>query len=156
MSRAAVAETSSAPGGEAIGAEGAAPTPKRRRPGLRLRRTQLWLLVLLVVSAWVVFAFGRTLTQINQSADRLSAARAESAALSGRLEQLQAELELVQTDAFLRLQARGYGMGRANERPFALQPDAPSPEPIVALGGGDGSGAARTPLESWLHLLIGD
>lgn len=123
---------------------------------LRPRRSHLGALIIVVIAIWLVLVFGRTLSQQNAANERQAAAHAEIAALQLRLEEGQRELELVQTDDFLRLQARGYGMGRADERVFSLLPGAPPPPAITPLGGVDPATIEQTPLESWLGLLFGD
>ncbi len=109
---------------------------------------------ILLVAVWLVLVFGRALTELNEATQRAAALTAESATLEAQLEAGWRELELVQTDAFQRLQARAYGMGGAGERAFSLAADAPSPAPIVPLGG-ESTTVPRTPLESWLRLLFG-
>jgi hypothetical protein len=130
---------------------------RQLRGGRRLGpgRSYLGLVVLVVVAIWVVFMFGRALTQLNEATQRAAAVRTETGVLYDRLEEVQRELELVQTDAFLSLQARGYGMGESGERVFGLAPGAPAPPAIVPLGGTATSADGRTPLESWLRLLFG-
>lgn len=128
---------------------------RRGRPGIGPGRSYLALAVIVIVAIWVVFMFGRALTQLNEATQRAAAVRTETVALHDRLEQAERELELVQTDAFLSLQARGYGMGESGERAFGLAPGAPPPPAIVPLGGEAASTVGRTPLESWLRLLFG-
>lgn len=127
----------------------------RGRRGIGPGRSYLALALIVIVAIWVVFMFGRALTQLNEATQRAAAVQNETIALHDRLEQAQRELELVQTDAFLSLQARGYGMGEPGERAFGLAPGAPAPPAIVPLGGETASAAGRTPLESWLRLLFG-
>jgi len=128
---------------------------RRGRPGIGPGRSYLAVALMVIVAIWVVFMFGRALTQLNEATQRAVAVRTETIGLQDRLEQAQRELELVQTDAFLSLQARGYGMGEPGERAFGLEPGAPAPPQIVPLGGETASATGRTPLESWLRLLFG-
>jgi cell division protein FtsB len=127
-------------------------SPGGRRQSLR---TYLVLLGLAIVGVWLVFVFARTLGDLNEASRREAVVRAEAASLQERLEQTQRELELVQTDAFLRLQARGYGMGAPGEVVFTLETGQPPPE-IMPLGGTPSPSAPITPLEAWLALLFGD
>lgn len=122
----------------------------------RPRRSYLALVGMLILGVWLVLVFGRALTELNEATDRQAAIAAESQALEQRLEAGRRELELVQTDAFQRLQARAFGIGDRGERVFMLAPDAPSPPPIVPLGGTAPATTSETPLEAWLGLLFGD
>lgn len=121
---------------------------------LRPARSYLLILGVVVLAIWLVFVFGRALTQLNDASERAAAVNAESAALQARLEAGERELELVQTDAFQSLQARSYGLGGEGERAFGLEAGAPPAPPIVPLGGASAS-VNRTPLEAWLGLLFG-
>jgi hypothetical protein len=125
---------------------------RRLRPG----RSQLGLIVLIVVALWVLLGFARTLTQLNMATNRETAIGAESAQMSARLEAGRLELQLVQTDAFQGLQARSYGMGAAGERVFSLESDAPAPPVIVPLGSSLSDVQPQRPLDAWLRLLVGD
>jgi hypothetical protein len=124
---------------------------RRSRP----RRTPLLVLIGLLIAAWVVLSFGRTLAALDESSDRLEQIRAEAAALETRIQQGQAEMELAQTPAFQRMLARAFGMGLPGEQAFALEPEAGPPEPVVPLGGQHGA-SAGAPLEAWLEILFGD
>jgi len=128
---------------------------RRGRPGVGPGRSYLAVALIVIVAIWVVFMFGRALTQLNEATQRSATVQNETVALQDRLEQAQRELELVQTDAFLSLQARGYGLGEPGERAFGLEPGAPAPPQIVPLGGQTAATAGRTPLEAWLRLLFG-
>lgn len=128
---------------------------RRGRPGIGPGRSYMVVALMVIVAIWVVFMFGRALTQLNEATQRAAVVQNETVALQGRLEQAQRELELVQTDAFLSLQARGYGLGEPGERAFGLAPGAPAPPQIVPLGGETAATTGRTPLEAWLRLLFG-
>lgn len=129
---------------------------RRNGGGRSFRPARSYLLVigLALLAVWLVFVFGRVLTQLNEATERAAAVSAESAALQARLDAGQRELELVQTDAFQALQARSYGLGREGERAFGLDAGAPPPPTIVPLGG-ETTTLTRTPLEAWLSLLFG-
>ena len=125
---------------------------RRYRP----TRVHLALVVGLVIALWVVLAFGRTMAELSEATQRAATVRADNAALTLRLAQAQEEAALLQSDAYLRFAARGYGMGRPGERAFGLAPGAPPPAPITPLGGAGAANLPATPLENWLSLLLGD
>jgi hypothetical protein len=125
---------------------------RRLRPG----RSQLGLIILVVVAFWVLIGFARTLTQLNTATDREAVLSAESAQLSARLEAGRQELELVQTDAFQGLQARAYGLGSPSERAFSLETGAQTAPRIIPLGSVSSATEPQTPLDAWLRVLLGD
>ncbi|HWH24905.1 MAG TPA: hypothetical protein VNW68_08450, partial [Candidatus Limnocylindria bacterium] len=104
---------------------------------------------------WTVIAFTNNLGAINEATARADIVRAEAAGLEQRLARGQRELELVQTDPFLRMQARGYGMGLPGEQVFVLPNDTP-PALTAPLTGSLPASGAGSPLEAWLDLLFGD
>ena len=112
-----------------------------------------------IIGVWLVFVFARALGDVNRATDKQQVIGAEAAILQQRLDADRAELFLVQTDAFQRLQARAYGMGGPGEVIFSLPQDAPLPQPIVPLGGVQSRSdepAAVTPLDAWLKILFGN
>jgi cell division protein FtsB len=119
-------------------------------------RNYLLLLGLVAIAVWLVLVFSRTLGDLNQATARETAVRSEAEQLQARLDQVNRELALVETDAFLSLKARGYGMGEPGERVFALEPDAPPPPTILPLGGEQPAIEQVSPLEAWLELLFGN
>ena len=132
----------------------ALPPPGARR--IRPTRVHVALVVAVIVALWVVVVFGRTMAELGEATARASAVRAENAVLTSRLAEEQAESALLQSDAYLRFAARGYGMGKSGERSFGLTPGAPASEPMVPLGGSAATSAPASPLDNWLTLLFGD
>jgi len=132
------------------------PAGPARRPaaGRSVRRSHLGLAVVVLVGLWLVLVFGSALSELNEASRRAAALAVEQATLEARLAAGERELELVQTDAFQRMQARAHGLGRSGEHAFALEAGAPSPPPVTPLGGASAD-LSRTPLESWLSLLFG-
>lgn len=118
-------------------------------------RNYLLLIGLVVIAVWLVLVFSRTLGELNEATGRAAVVRGEAEMLQARLEQGERELELVQTDAFLRLQARGYGMGEPGERIFSLEAGAPAPPSITPLGVEETASTPISPLDAWLELLFG-
>ena len=110
------------------------------------------------VAVWVLLLFVRQVGDASAAQARADQIRRENTALATRVEALARERELVQQSAYVELQARGYGLGAAKERPFVLAPGAPSLPPDAP-----GSATLRvghtetsvTPLESWLEILFG-
>lgn len=123
-------------------------------PGRASRRT-LAMVAVVLIGAWLVLVFGGALGRVNSVQDQAATARAENEVLRHRLAAGRAEVALIQTEAFLLTQARAYGMGEANERPFALEIGAPDPRPIVPLGADPEPPAPPTPLDEWLDLIFG-
>ena len=107
------------------------------------------------VCAWLVLVFGRALADANAIDADAARAQAENAALRARVEAGRREIAFIQTDTFLSLEARAYGMGQPGERAFALEPGAASPEPIVPLGSEPSAAHPAAPLDDWLALLFG-
>jgi cell division protein FtsB len=119
------------------------------------RRGAATLVFVLFVLAGVVFVFAGTLARATELEEQAARARAEVAALEARLEAGNAEVESLRTDRFIEQQARAVGYGERGEVPFRLPEDAPSPEPIPALGASTGDETVSAPLDAWLELLFG-
>ncbi len=140
--------------------ESAAPSPDgppRRGPSRagRFSRRSLVLSGALLAVVWLVLVFGSALADVDAAHRRAEQTRADNAALQERVEQGRAEIELMQTDTFLRLQARAYGMGERGERAFALEAGTPLMGPIPPLGISLEPPADRSPLEEWFLLFFG-
>jgi cell division protein FtsB len=148
MARAAVTVDSPNPGASA--------RPPR---SFRLRRIHLALIALAVVAIWLVFVFAKALSDVDHATAVHQSIAAETQALQARLDAVHKEQQIVQSDAFQRMQARSYGMGATGEIVFALPPNAPSPAPIAPLGvaaAKTASGDTATPLDAWLRILFGN
>ena len=121
------------------------------------RRQVAWMLGAVVV-IWLVIVFARQVGEATAAQARADALRRQNEALAEQVKELQSEIALVQSSPYVDQQARGYGLGSANERPFALAPDAPalaSDAPGSAALRVGSQTDARSPLESWLLLLFG-
>ena len=124
--------------------------------GITRRRIAIAMAALLC--AWIVLALSR---QVGEAADASNGARqlvAGNQALTTQIQTLNEELNLIQQQAYIEIQARAHGLGGRDEKPFSLAADAPSLAPdapgseSVALG----APPARTsPLDGWLDLLFG-
>ncbi|HWP62436.1 MAG TPA: septum formation initiator family protein [Candidatus Binatia bacterium] len=141
--------------------DGADATAAERLAGLGIAgvsRRRLAVAVGLVVVAWIVVAFGRQLGAASAAQARADALAAEADRRAAEVAALEAELELIQRPAYLRQQARAYGLGDPDEIPFALDPNAPPLPPNAP-----GSAATRlgeaverpAPLDVWLTILFG-
>lgn len=148
MTRAAVALDSPNPGASAL--------PKR--PQFRPRRWHAVLIAIGIVAIWLVFVFARALGDVDHATATKQGIAAEAATLQARLDADHRELQLVQSDAFQRMQARAYGLGAPGEVVFSLPQDAPSPPPITPLGATTTSdvGATESPLDAWLRIIFGN
>jgi hypothetical protein len=104
---------------------------------------------------WLVLVFGRAVAQSNTVAAQAAGLQAQDAALSGQLTERQQELQVIQSPAFVALEARAYGYGAEDEHVFALRPGAPAPPTITPLGQQPAPPALRTPFDSWMELLFG-
>lgn len=111
-----------------------------------------------VVSAWIILAFARQVGDASAATARAEQLRVENQQIETTVAALQAELELIQRQAYIEQQARGYGLGARRERPFVLASDA-APLPADAPGSAalrlGAPEAERSPFESWLSLLFG-
>jgi hypothetical protein len=128
------------------------------RRGLAQRRSVMGLVMVAVVAVAVVLVFTGTLsrsTSVETSAEKM---RAEVAALQARVDVGDAEVEFLETDAFVEQVARSVGLGERGEqgeRPFSLRPGSPSPPPITPLGSEPVGGTPVAPFDAWMDLLFG-
>ena len=133
----------------------ASPPPLSAPPVPIITRRRVAFAVGVVVVVWIVLVFGRAVASQASASGRADAMRAENAAKAEQLAASQRELAIVQSPAFVRLQARAYGLGDAGERIFTLQPGSPAPRRITLLGGPAPGAQPPTPLDAWLALFFG-
>jgi hypothetical protein len=129
--------------------------PLGRRPVVGLSRRRLAILVGAIVVFWIVVVFARAVADRASSVARAEAVGRDAAAAVSQLVAERFELLLIQTPAYIRLEARAYGYGPPGERAFALEEGGPPPAAITPLGGQPASSRTRSPLEAWLQLLFG-
>lgn len=129
--------------------------PLGRMPVAGLSRRSLAGLVGALVILWIVIVFARAVADSASATGRAEQLREATAAAATKLEAERRELELVQTPAYVTLQARAYGYGGPGERVFGLQAGAPSPALITPLGEDPAGTGPRSPLDDWLALLFG-
>ena len=109
-----------------------------------------------LIICWLVVVFGRAAADAAAVSAQAAEVRQENAALQEALDAGRREIALLQSDEFVVLEARAYGLGRPGERPFRLAPGAPDPAAVIPLGAAEEAGTVATPLEDWLDLLFGD
>ena len=111
-----------------------------------------WLAVLIVVGAFVVFQVGRQVYaswSIGQEADAI---RAEIAATEARNAELQRELDYLQSDAYVSVEARKLlNLGYWNERLLIIPPGSEAQAPEARRQ----QAPAEPLLGQWLDLFFG-
>jgi cell division protein FtsB len=133
---------------------------RRPRPVSRARVTLpasrgglAWLLVLVLVAGFVVFGIGRQVYAswaIGQDADGL---REQIAAVEQENALYQAELDYLQSDAFISAEARRLrNLGRTGEHVLIIPPGNAIPPPQASTGTDE---ATQPLLEQWLELFFG-
>jgi cell division protein FtsB len=154
------------PGGRVPEPGAATPTPAATAalgslsdlPVAGLTRRRMALLIGALVAAWVIVLFARQVGEASEATARADDMRAANVALQVEVTALEDELQLIQRQAYIEQQARQYRLGTPREIPFVLADDAP---PLAADAPGTAAvrlGAVadrRSPLESWLRILLG-
>lgn len=139
------------------GLDASAARTRSGEPGLRVtlpasRGGIAWLVVLLVIGAFLAFQVGRQVYaswSINQEADRY---RAEIAALEEENATLERELAYLQSDAYISAEARRLAnLGRPGERVLIIPPGSEAAPPAAAAE----PEAPKPPLEQWMELFFG-
>ena len=121
-------------------------------------RRRIGFAVGILITAWVVVVFARQVGDAAAAQTRADQIRLGNAVLAGEVAALVRERAFIQTQPFVTLEARAYGLGASRERPFSLVPDAPALAPDAPGSAAVRVGAATatvSPLESWLSLLFG-
>lgn len=124
--------------------------------GITRRRVAAAVAVLLAI--WIVGVFVRQVGEASAATGKADELSAGNVALAAHVASLERELELIARERYIKQQARGYGLGTANEIPFALAPGAPALPEDAPGSRALAVGAERTtidPLERWLTLLFG-
>jgi cell division protein FtsB len=123
-----------------------------------LGRRQVALILGALVAVWLVVLFARQIGDASAATTRAEELAAANEALRADIDASRRELQLIQRHDYVLLQARGYGLGKGREIPFALAADAP-PLPSDAPGsaavrvGADTTPAS--PFDRWMELLFG-
>ena len=127
-------------------------------PVAGLTRRRIALLIGSLVAAWVIVLFARQVGEASDATARAVDMRAANVVLSVEVAALEDELTLIQRQAYIEQQARGYRLGKPREIPFSLADDSPA-----LAADAPGTAAARlgavvdraSPLEAWLQMLFG-
>lgn len=139
------------------GLDASAARSRPGEPGLRVtlpasRGGIAWLVVLLVIGAFLAFQVGRQVYaswSINQEAARY---RAEIAALELENAALERELDYLQSDAYISAEARRLlNLGLPGERILIIPPGAEAAPPPVRSK----AEAAKPPIQQWMELFFG-
>ena len=127
-------------------------------PVAGLTRRRIALVLGALVAAWVIVLFARQIGEAGEATARADGMRASNVVLAAEVDALEAELALIQRQAYIEQQAREYRLGGPREIPVVLAADAP-PLPANAPGSASvrlGQTADRpSPFDSWLQLLFG-
>jgi len=124
--------------------------------GITRRRTAIAIGVLLAV--WIILMFARQVGDAAAASTRAEVQISANARQAARVASLARELQQIQRQRYIELEARAYGLGGPREVAFTLDPGAPSLPPdapgsaSVRLGSTVDAGSA---LDHWLTLLFG-
>jgi cell division protein FtsB len=127
-------------------------------PVAGLTRRRIALLLGALVAAWVILLFAHQVGQASEASAKAQSMRASNVDLQANVTALQAELALIQRQAYVEQQARSYRLGSAHEIPFTLADNAPSLAPDAPGSAGVRLGATTekpSPLQQWIKLLFG-
>ena len=126
------------------------PKPRWRLPASR--GGVAWLAVLVIVGAFLAVQFGRQVYANWEIGQREAALQAEIAAVEAENVRLQAELDYLNSDAYLSQEARRLtNVGAPGEQVLIIPPgaEAPLPEDLTAVE------PPRPLLEQWIELFFG-
>jgi cell division protein FtsB len=138
-----------------IDASADTPRPAPLRPRLRLPASRggvAWLAVLLIVGSLVAVQFGRQVYANWEIGQRAAEIEAQIAAVEAENLRLQAELEYLNSDAYVSAEARRLAnLGTPGERVLIIPPGAeePLPEELTAIE------PPKPMLEQWVELFFG-
>lgn len=138
-----------------IDASADTPRPAPLRPRLRLpasRGGMAWMLVLLIVGSLVAVQFGRQVYTNWEIGQRAEAIEAQIAAVEAENLRLQAELDYLNSDAYVSAEARRLAnLGTAGEQVLIIPPGAEEPLPpqLAAID------PPKPLLDQWIDLFFG-
>lgn len=109
----------------------------------------------LLVAAALLLVFVGTISRSTDVESKAELIRADVEALEERVREGEAEIDFVQSEAFVRQQARALGLGLRGETRFRLPEDAPPAEPIAPIGSAADDDRGGAPFDAWMELLFG-
>jgi cell division protein FtsB len=111
-----------------------------------------WMVVLLIVGAFLAVQFGRQVYANWEIGQRAAALQAQIDAIDAENERLEAELDYLNSDAYISAEARRLGnVGAQGEQVLIIPPgaEAPLPEELLAVE------PPKPMLEQWLDVFFG-
>jgi cell division protein FtsB len=132
-----------------------APQPATARRRVRLpasRGSMAWMIVLLIVGAFLAVQFGRQVYANWEIGQRAAAIEAQIAAIEAENADLERELDYLRSDAYIGAEARRLAnLGTAGEHILIIPPGAeePLPEELAAVE------PPKPMLEQWAELFFG-
>jgi hypothetical protein len=126
--------------------------------GLRFTRRRSAVLVAGFVVIWLVGVFANQASEAAAAASQADALQARNSALQQDIDNLQAELQLIQQPGFVSSAAHGYMLGLPGEIPFTIDPTVPAPAANAPGSGGivrQTVAAPASPLDAWFAALFG-
>ena len=126
-------------------------------PVVGITRRRMAFLGAAFATVWIVIGFARQVGDASAASARVDEIRRGNGELAAEVAALERELELIQGEPYILLQAHAYGLGGPHDIAFTLSARAELPADAP------GSAAVRlgahtdteTPVESWLSLLFG-
>ncbi|HET6380512.1 MAG TPA: septum formation initiator family protein [candidate division Zixibacteria bacterium] len=142
-----------------IDASASAPRPSTREPRIRVtlpasRGGLAWLLVLLIVGAFVAFQLGRQVYASWAIEQEVARYEAQIAAIREENAALQRELDYLESDAYLSQEVRRLkNLGKPGEHVLIIPPGAEATLPPAVQ---EEHEPPPPPLEQWLDLFFGE
>jgi cell division protein FtsB len=126
-------------------------------PVVGITRRRMAFLAAAFATVWIVIGFARQVGEASAASARVEEIRRGNGELAAEVAALERELELIQGEPYILLQARAYGLGGPHDIAFTLsaRPDLPADAPGSAAVRLGAHADTETPLESWLSLLFG-
>jgi hypothetical protein len=140
--------------------------PERQSPGVPdlsalpvvgITRRRMAFLGAAFATVWIVIGFARQAGEASAASARVDEIRRGNGELAAEVAALERELELIQGEPYILLQAHAYGLGGPHDIAFTLsaRADLPADAPGSAAVRLGAHADSETPLESWLSLIFG-